>query len=496
VTRPLPEVLGSLGRARVLVVGDLILDRYVFGRVDRVSPEAPIPVLRVESDETRLGGAGSVAHDLAVLGAEVALVGVLGSDEAGRALAARAEAAGVRLAAPTDPTRPTSLKTRHLARSHSLPQQLLRVDSESTDPLSPALAAAVAETIAAEVERADAVVVSDYAKGLLVDTVLERTFRACREAGKPVVVDPKRGDFSAYRGATGITPNRPETALATGLPVATLADAEHAAGRLVSRLDLSFALVTLDRDGMLLKERDGPARHFASTPREVFDVTGAGDMVVSVLGLVLASGGSAAEGAALANVAAGLEVERVGVVPLTRAEIAARLSREAPAVGSKVLERGAAADLSRALRAAGRRVVFTNGCFDVLHAGHVRMLEAARALGDVLVVGLNSDASVRRLKGPSRPLNPEDDRAEVLASLASVDHVVVFPEDDPVALVRALRPHVLAKGADWKEKGVLGREEVEANGGKVVLLPLLPGRSTTGLLDRAAAAPGARAPAP
>jgi D-beta-D-heptose 7-phosphate kinase/D-beta-D-heptose 1-phosphate adenosyltransferase len=475
----------------VLVVGDLILDRYVSGRVDRISPEAPIPVLRVESEERRLGGAGSVAHDLAVLGAQVALVGVLGSDEPGRAFASLAQAAGVRVAAPTDPARPTSLKTRHLARSHSLPQQLLRVDSESTEAVPPALASAVAETVAAEVERADAVVVSDYAKGLLVDAVLDRTFRACRAAGKPVVVDPKRGDFAAYRGATAITPNRPETALATGLPVTTLSEAERAAERLVSRLDLAFALVTLDRDGMLLKERDGPARHFASTPREVFDVTGAGDMVVSVLGLVLASGGSPAEGAALANVAAGLEVERVGVVPLTRAEIAARLASETPAGAAKVLDREAAAALSRALRAAGRRVVFTNGCFDVLHAGHARMLAQARALGDVLFVGLNSDDSVRRLKGPTRPVSPEGDRAEVLAALASVDHVVVFPEDDPVATIEALRPHVLAKGADWADRGVLGRDLVERDGGRVVLLPLLPGRSTTGLLERAA---GARTP--
>jgi D-beta-D-heptose 7-phosphate kinase/D-beta-D-heptose 1-phosphate adenosyltransferase len=500
--RPPSEVLASIGRPRIVVVGDLILDRYVEGSVERISPEAPVQVLRVESDETRLGGAGSVAHNLAVLGADVVLVGVLGADEPGRRFAERAAAAGVRLSAPTDPARPTSVKTRHLARSHSLSQQLLRVDDERTEPVEGALEAAVAETVAAELGRADAAIVSDYAKGLLTDGILARLFAWSGETGKPVVVDPKREGFEGYRGATGITPNRPETAMATGLRVKTVADAERAAERLVGHLDLEFALVTLDRDGMVLKDRAGPPHHFPSTPREVFDVTGAGDMVISVLGLVLASGGTPAEGAALANVAAGIEVEHVGVVPIPRSEIAARLAAEGGTV-AKSLDRAGAAAAARALRTAGKRVVFTNGCFDVLHAGHARFLAAARRLGDALFVGLNSDASVRRLKGAGRPVHSEDDRVEVLAALAAVDHVVVFPEDDPVALLQAIRPDVLVKGEDWKEKGVLGRDLVEGYGGKVVLVPLLEGRSTTGTLERLAgpaktskpAKPAKRAPA-
>jgi D-beta-D-heptose 7-phosphate kinase / D-beta-D-heptose 1-phosphate adenosyltransferase len=488
------EILASIGRPKVVVVGDLILDQYVTGAVDRISPEAPVQVLRVESDDTRLGGAGSVAHDLAVLGADVTLVGVLGSDDAGKRFVDRAQTAGVRPQALTDPTRPTSVKTRHLARSqrwaadasNPLPQQVLRVDRESTEPLAAGLEAALVQTLSAELARADAVVVSDYAKGLLTEGVLAAVFRWAKESGRPAIVDPKREDFSVYRGATGITPNRPETGVATGVRVKTLADAEKAAESLVSRFGFGFVLVTLDREGMLLKDGSSAARHFPSTPREVFDVTGAGDMVVAVMGLVLASGGTPAEAASLANVAAGIEVERVGAVPISRAEIAERLSGAATSGGRgpKAVDRAAAAALARALRAGGKRIAFTNGCFDVLHAGHARLLAFARAQADVLFVGLNSDDGVRRLKGESRPVNAQDDRVEMLCALGAVDHVVVFPEDDPVALIRAIEPDVLVKGADWKDRGVLGREIVEARGGKVVLAPLLEGRSSTATIER------------
>jgi D-beta-D-heptose 7-phosphate kinase/D-beta-D-heptose 1-phosphate adenosyltransferase len=466
-----------------------MVDRYLTGVVDRISPEAPIQVLRVESEEERLGGAGSVALNVSVLGARTTLVGVTGEDPAADRFRAAAAAAGVTLHAVVEPGRRTTVKTRHLARRHSMAQQVLRVDEETVAPLGPAAEAAVLARARAALPEADAVLVSDYGKGALTPKVLEALIQEGRGRGVPVVVDPKGERFDRYRGATCVTPNRAEATLATGIPVTDLASAEKAAAALVGGVALDFALVTLDREGMYLKVGKAPGTHIPTTPREVFDVTGAGDMVLSVLAVALASGATPLEAASLANVAAGLEVERVGVVPITREEIAARLAADGDAGPKRVAPEEIAAAMARE-RAAGRRIVFTNGCFDVLHAGHVQFLRSAKALGDVLVVGLNADASVRRLKGEGRPVHPEADRAEVLSSLSVVDYVVLFDEDTPVRLIEKVEPHVLVKGEDWKEKGVEGRAFVEARGGKVVLLPLLPGRSTTASLERLRRAKG------
>lgn len=485
MSRPVAEVLGALRRPVVVVVGDLILDRYITGLVERISPEAPIQVLSVEADEKRLGGAGSVANALAVLQARARLVGVVGRDDSGAELARQAAAAGIELFAVEAEGRPTSLKTRHLARSHSIPQQVLRVDREVTTPVGGDLEVRVLAALDRALADADVALVSDYQKGLLTPAVLRHVVAWGRRAGRPVVVDPKGDDFERYRGATGLKPNRAQAAAVVGFPVRTVDDAARAATALLAKLDLRFAVVTLDRDGMVVAEAGGAApQAFRSAPREVFDVTGAGDMVLAALGVALGSGATPPEAAALGNVAAGLEVEKVGAVPVTREEIAARLAEHVPPPGSKVVERPKAAALARRLREAGRRIVFTNGCFDLLHAGHVRYLGFARSQGDVLVVGLNADESVRRLKGPTRPVNPAADRAEVLSGLAAVDHVVVFHEDDPLALIRELRPDVLVKGEDWRDKGVVGRELVEGYGGTVVLAPLLAGRSTTSMLER------------
>ncbi|MCC7137264.1 MAG: D-glycero-beta-D-manno-heptose 1-phosphate adenylyltransferase [Planctomycetes bacterium] len=487
MSRSAAEVLAALRAPRVVVVGDLILDRYITGLVERISPEAPIQVLAVEHDERRLGGAGSVANDLAVLGARARLVGLLGDDDSGAEVRRQCEAAGIDLVAVTC-ERPTSLKTRHLARSHSTAQQVLRVDREVTTPVEGALERRVLAALDAAFADADVVLLSDYQKGLLTPAVVAHAVAWGRRAGRPVVVDPKADDFDRYRGATGIKPNRAQTARIVGRPVRDAADAARACEEVAARYGFDFVLVTLDRDGMVLAERGAAAHAFRTEPREVFDVTGAGDMVLAVVGLALGSGASLPEAASLANVAASLEVEKVGSVPISRAELAARLSEGAPVLGSKVVERPKAAALARRLREAGRRVVFTNGCFDVLHAGHVRYLNFARAQGDVLVVGLNADESVRRLKGDGRPVNPAADRAEVLSGLAAVDHVVVFHEDTPLALIGEVLPDVLVKGEDWKDKGVVGREVVEARGGTVVLAPLLAGRSTTATIARIRAA--------
>jgi D-beta-D-heptose 7-phosphate kinase/D-beta-D-heptose 1-phosphate adenosyltransferase len=484
VTRSLTAALRSLGSPRVVVIGDLMVDRYVAGAVERISPEAPIQVLRVESTEERLGGAASVAAFARVLGARTTAVGAVGEDEAAGRLATLARDAGIELLAVPVAGRRTAVKTRHLAHGHSGPQQVLRVDEESVAPVEGEAGARLLARALEAVARADAVLLSDYAKGALTPSLLRAVIDAARAARVPVIVDPKGDRYERYRGATCVTPNRAEARQATGVVVRDAASAAEAASRLVRELDLDFALITLDRDGMWLQVAGAPGEALPTTPREVYDVTGAGDIVVATLGIALASGALPTEAAQLANVAAGLEVERIGVVPVTREEIAARLAQGPEAAEGKLVPRAEVAAVVARHRAAGRRVVFTNGCFDVLHAGHVRYLAAARALGDVLVVGLNADGSVRRLKGEGRPVNPEEDRVAVLSALASVDHVVVFEEDRAVRIVAEVAPDVLVKGEDWREKGVDGRESVEARGGRVVLLPLLQGRSTTETLRR------------
>ncbi len=484
MSRSLPEVLATLDAPEVLVVGDLVLDRYLTGAVERISPEAPIQVLRVENEEERLGCAGSVAQMAAVLGARTTLVGVVGDDKGAARIRELTTAAGIRLDPVVEAGRRTSVKTRHLARSHSTDQQVLRVDEETTAPVSGATEDALAATLKPHVASANAIIVSDYGKGALSKELLQRIVAEARERGVPVVADPKGTDFSRYRGVSCVTPNRPETRGATGVTVTDLDTAEAAATKLLADLDLAFALITLDREGMYLKEAGQDGVQLATTPREVFDVTGAGDMVVAVLGLALAAGATPTEAASLANVAAGLEVERVGVVPVTRDEIAARLALGVEGLAAKHVLRSEIATVVERHRAAQKRVVFTNGCFDILHAGHVRYLAEAKAQGDVLVVGLNSDDSVRRLKGEGRPVNAEADRVEVLAALAAVDHVVVFEEDVPTPLIDQVQPDVLVKGMDWKDKGVEGRDIVEGRGGKVVLVDLHEGRSTTGIVNR------------
>jgi len=472
------ELIERLPAPEVLVVGDLILDRYVAGSVERVSPEAPIPVLRHEREWTNPGGMAAVANNLARLGARVHVAGIVGADAEGAALAAALAAAGIAEGGIVrDPSRPTTVKTRLVAAR----QQLLRVDREVPSPP----AAGVAEELLAAVRRAlrtaRIAVLSDYGKGVLAEAPCREIVAAARKAGVPILVDPKGRDFSKYRGSTGLTPNRSEAAAATGIPIAGYDDARRAAERLLADVELETAYITLDRDGIYVLERSGrgtPIR--TAAPREVYDVTGAGDNVIAVLACALAGGASPVEAATLANVAGGIAVEHFGVVTVGWDEIAARVAGgDAKLMPPRVLAR-----LLESARRANRKVVFTNGCFDILHPGHVDLLRRARALGDLLVVGINDDASVRRLKGPGRPVNELRARASVLAGLSSVDYVVSFAEDTPERIITEVRPDVLVKGEDWKEKGVVGREFVESYGGRVALLALLPGHSTTNVLKR------------
>ena len=479
----------SLGRPRLLVVGDLILDRYIWGDAERISQEAPVPLLRADTREHRLGGASSVATMLATLGAQVRLVGGVGRDpEAGhvRQLLDDLRINHADVVALDD--RPTTLKERYIGRAQDRhPQQMIRVDYETRDPLPLAVEAELIRRLPEAVAGSDLVLISDYDKGVCTPRLLRALITTCREQGVPVVADPIRGsDYARYAGVHCMTPNRLEAGLATGRTIRTTDEAIEVGRTLVKQLGMDAILVTLDRDGMALVRADGRSEVVPTRPRQVYDITGAGDMVLSIVGLCLAAGADYDEAAALGNVAGGLEVEKIGVALLTRQEILQDLIKHQPPEAGKVLHDAALlAEVARR-RALGQRIVFTNGCFDILHIGHARLLRQAKAAGDALIVGINTDASVRRLKGPTRPINDEVARAELLGALECVDLVTTFDADTPLDLITAIRPDVLVKGGDYEPDQVVGRSVVEAAGGRLMLIPLVEGHSTTAIVRKAA----------
>lgn len=483
----LVDCLQRIGQPRVLVVGDLILDRYIWGEAERVSQEAPVILLREEREEVRLGGAANVANMVRGLDAEVTVAGAVGDDADGRRLSAELERCGCRCASVVDPSRPTTVKERYLGRAqHRHPHQMLRVDREVRTPLAGSIVEQFLKTVLAEVPRHDAVLISDYAKGVCTHEVTQAVINAAREKGIPVIADPaSSGDYAKYTRSNAITPNRLETSRAAGMEIVTAEDA-FAAGRLLcSRLALDHIFVTLDSDGIALVRSDGSAEMLGTRKREVYDITGAGDMVLATIGIGAAAGIDPADLARLANVAGGLEVEQIGVVTISREEILADLIHGARDSADKICLPDELARHVAGRRKLGQRIVFTNGCFDLLHAGHVAYLNEAAREGDCLIVGLNSDASVRSLgKAPDRPLFDENHRATMLAALEAVDYVVLFDEPTPHALLKRLRPDLLVKGGTYSHEEIVGRELVEAYGGQVKALGVVPGLSTTEILAR------------
>ena len=478
----------SLGRPRILVVGDLILDRYIWGYAERISQEAPVPLLRADHREHRLGGASSVATMLAALGAEVTLVGGVGLDREGDLVRQLLQEQGIDhgpVVALDD--RPTTLKERYIGRAQDRhPQQMIRVDYEVRSPITARSEAEIVNGLRDRISGSDIVLISDYDKGICTPSLLRSLIDACRSAGVRVVADPIRSDdYSRYRGVHCMTPNRLEAQLATGMTIAVPDDAIAVGRKLVRELGMDSVLVTLDRDGMALVRSDGRAEIVPTRARQVYDITGAGDMVLSIVGLCLAAGADYDEAAALGNIAGGLEVEKIGVALLSREEILRDLIEHQEGDSGKVYDRASLLVEVARRRAIGRKIVFTNGCFDLLHVGHTRLLRKAAEQGDYLIVGLNADASVRRLKGPSRPINAETARAEVLAALESVDAVTLFEEDTPLDLIDAIRPDVLVKGGDYRPEEVVGRDVVEASGGRLVLIPLVEGHSTSNMVRKA-----------
>jgi D-beta-D-heptose 7-phosphate kinase / D-beta-D-heptose 1-phosphate adenosyltransferase len=485
------DLVQRLGQPRVLVVGDLMLDRYVWGDAERISQEAPVILLHADKREERLGGASSVATMLRALGASVALAGVVGADaDAGRVRQILDDLGIDHGGVVGDCGRPTTVKERYIGRAQARhPQQMIRVDYEVRSAVPGPVEAVLRDAIARQIESADVVLISDYDKGVCTPGVLAATIAGARRRGLPSLADPIRGkDYAKYRGCSTMTPNRLEAGLATGRTILTTDEALEAAAELQRTLELDAGIVTLDKDGMAVARRDGRRHIFPTRPRHVYDITGAGDMVLSVLGLALAAGADYDPAVRLANVAGGLEVEKIGVATVTREEILADLLRAGPSGEQKVLSRPLLTQELDRRRRLGQRVAFTNGCFDVLHAGHVQYLQEARAQADALVVGLNSDASVRALKGPSRPVHTAEQRSQVLAALQAVDYVTVFDEVTPHNLIHAVRPDVLVKGADYRKEEVVGAQFVESYGGRVYLAPLKEGHSTTGILRRLEAA--------
>jgi D-beta-D-heptose 7-phosphate kinase / D-beta-D-heptose 1-phosphate adenosyltransferase len=479
-------LIHAMSRQTVLCVGDLMLDEFVYGEVSRISPEAPAPVIAVQRSETNIGGAGNVARNIASLGARCIFAGLIGKDSAGAQLeAALAQQELIESVLVRDPARPTTRKVRFVSEHFST--HMLRADWELAQPAAATTEQELIDAILPLLPRADIVLLSDYAKGTLTARVIRNVIDAARKLGKRVIVDPKNLNFAIYRGATLLTPNRREFAEATRSHADSPQAVAQAAQDAMQLADCEAILVTQSEHGMTLVPRGGEAIHVPAHPVKVRDVSGAGDTVVAVLAIVLAAGAGWEAALRMANAAAAVAVSKKGTASVTPAELRRRILPHAfLAAEEKIVPPGG--DLDAQLlewRRQGLRVGFTNGCFDILHPGHVKLLTAARAACDRLIVGLNSDASVKRLKGEGRPVQNERARAEVLAALEAVDLVAIFEEDTPIRLITAIRPSVLAKGGDYTREQVVGHEVVEAHGGEVLLVEVLPGFSTTSLVDRA-----------
>ena len=480
--RVIQEIEHEWTGKRLLVVGDVMLDKYIWGDVGRISPEAPVPVVRGMRQEAKPGGAANVAMNLARLGAQTTVVGITGGDEDEKLLAGSLRTGGATSHLIASAEFPTITKTRILSGS----QQMLRLDFERLGTIESAAYDRLLEKALALLPGCHALVLSDYAKGVITPAVCQTLIPAARKLGITVLVDPKNTDYKHYRGATTICPNLNELASATRFDPADLDAVLAAAEAMVTDLDIEFLTATLSEKGIALV-RPGNRFIAPAQARQVFDVSGAGDTVIAILALCLASGLQPETAVQLANVAAGIVVGKVGTVPVEKHELLAALSPEiALHAEDQVLTREDLVKRVALWKANGERVVFTNGCFDLLHIGHITVLEQARRFGDRLIVAINSDASVSALKGPTRPIVSQRERARVLAALAAVDAVVIFDEPTPLELIVASRPDVLVKGGDYKADSVVGAKEVESWGGEIRIVPLVEGFSTTRLIEKGA----------
>jgi D-beta-D-heptose 7-phosphate kinase/D-beta-D-heptose 1-phosphate adenosyltransferase len=478
------QLLSRIEGRRCLVLGDVMLDRFVYGSIGRISPEAPIPVLAVERGVDMPGGAANVARNLVSVGAGAVLIGVVGKDEPAALLGSQlSQLPGMQAQLVEDPGRPTTMKTRFVADG----QQMLRADQESSRALPLEIQKRVLSVYQSALNDVEVVILSDYGKGVLCDTVVTEAIATARHAGKPVITDPKSRSFAKYRGVTVLTPNRNELQTACGFECGSDEAVEQGARKILDEGICQTMVVTRGKDGMSIVQSSGGVDHLRTAAREVFDVSGAGDTVIATMSAGIAAGGAIVDACTLANIAAGIVVGKRGTAVATAGEIMAALRPHDGTADPKLFSRDSAVTLAQDWRKQGLTVAFTNGCFDLLHPGHISLIDQARREADRLIVGINSDQSVQRLKGPQRPVQSEIARATVLASLRSVDAVVIFDEDTPLQLIDLLQPDVLVKGADYTLEQVVGADLVLERGGRVFLAELVPGHSTTNTLKRVSA---------
>ncbi len=466
---------------RVLVAGDFMIDEYLWGDVDRISPEAPVQVVEVKREEFMLGGAGNVVRNLATLGANVAAAGVAGTGHDGSLLTDMLERLRVDVSGIVrDKNRPTTRKTRILA-AH---QHVLRIDRETKADISDRVFQTLVQTLESQIPESDIVIVSDYGKGSVTGTLISQIVQICKKYGKPVLADPKGLDFRKYAGVTLITPNKKEASLASNIDIVDDRSMREAASAIMEKTETNKLLITCGKDGMALFEGSAEPFLIRSEARQVFDVSGAGDTVIAVLGLAMASGASFRQAAELANAAAGIVVGIVGAAAVTRKQLARAMAKETSQNSSKYVEPEDLKDLADSLRKSGKKIVFTNGCFDLIHCGHILLFSESKRLGDVLVVAIDDDRSVRKIKGPPRPVISQEQRAGIIGALDSVDYVTVFPSDGLLEIIEAVKPDILTKGSNYTEEKVFGRELVEKHGGQIRLIPVSEDVSATSIIER------------
>jgi D-beta-D-heptose 7-phosphate kinase/D-beta-D-heptose 1-phosphate adenosyltransferase len=472
--------IDQFAHCRLLVVGDLMIDEYVWGDVDRISPEAPVQVVTVDREELTLGGAGNVVNNIVALGAQATVVGVVGAGEESRRMLAMFDRQKVDYRGIVQAVdRPTTRKTRIIASS----QHVLRIDRESRRDIAPDVCERLKTFIEAEMPRVDGVLVSDYDKGLITPALMARITAAAQDHGKFVIVDPKASDFSRYKGATILTPNRKEASLAAGIEITDEASLAAAARRIMAAVGLKQLLITMGPEGMVYFRNDRPAHRIDTRARQVYDVSGAGDTVLSLLGLVLGTGGRLEDAMVMANTAAGIVVGKVGTATVGPTELKSALATTGKRFPSKHRTREELPALLAELRRRRQKVVLTNGCFDLIHIGHIQLVSAAKELGDFLIVAIDDDASVRQLKGPGRPVIEAAERIRILSALDSVDAVVVFASVELENLIEMVKPDVLAKGSNYQSAEVRGHDQVMRHGGRVALVPISEDASATRIID-------------
>jgi D-beta-D-heptose 7-phosphate kinase/D-beta-D-heptose 1-phosphate adenosyltransferase len=480
------QIIMNFGNPAILLVGDFMLDCYLYGLVLRVSPEAPVPVLKVNSCEARPGGAGSVAVDLSQLGAQVKCIGVVGDDENADILMNKLTESQIDIGGLLKiNNRPTTSKQRIIGSAQQHNQQLIRIDYELTVPLNHKENNFLIQTFKEKLTDCRIVCLQDHDKSVLSDEVCKHIIDCTRKASKQVLVDPASGvNWRKYNGANLIKPNRREISKVVDFHINSMEDAEKATRIVQEKYNIETVLITLDRDGAYLKESDLPGQHYLAKAKEVYDITGAGDMVLATLAICLAEGCSCRNAVKISNIAAGIEIEKIGAAPISKDELINALTNMEKSTTDKICDIKTLESKLILHRKRNEKIVFTNGCFDVVHKGHIELLKFCKLQGKVVIVGLNSDNSVRAIKGPCRPINNQYDRSSILAALETVDYVIVFEELDPINLIKKVKPDVLVKGKDWELNGVVGQDIVESYGGKVLLAPLVEGKSSSSIIEK------------